>query len=554
MKNYSKTVVLGLLVNRVSGFVPGSTFRVSTSRISKTQGTSKINKTNLMSMVVDPTMIDPSMVDTESVATSVSPVIQMIKHYSPFIITYGIFFTILQSLRGRGTGGNPFNALSALGPTPGGIVEESEVGFDDVAGCDYAKKELEEVVDFMKNPDKYETYGAKLPRGILFSSQPGMGKTLMAKALAGESGVPLVSVSGSEFVSIFVGNGPKRVKEVYEMARKASPCFVFIDEIDSVASQRGSSISGGGNDEREATLNQLLTEMDGMTTDATVITIGATNRPDLLDSALTRPGRMDRRIELGSLDAKARRAILDVHFKNKPLSSEVDLDALSKQTIGMSGASLANIANEAAILAARESVPEIDNSHVNMAFDKLTVGIRLLEREIPTNTLNTVAYHESGHALASYLVGSPDRVSRISIVPSTSGAAGFTMFTPSEEGESGLHSKERLTGEILVLLGGRAAEEIVFGDSHVTTGAYDDIRRAKGVCQNIVNDFGMGGNISFNDSDSRDKAVEILNESYVNILGAMGERVELLNIIAEELLERKEISGERFYEIMEDNV
>jgi len=176
-----------------------------------------------------------------------------------------------------------------------------------------------------------------------------------------------------------------------------------------------------------------------------------------------------------------------------------------------------------------------------MAFDKLTVGIRLLEREIPTNTLNTVAYHESGHALASYLVGSPDRVSRISIVPSTSGAAGFTMFTPSEEGESGLHSKERLTGEILVLLGGRAAEEIVFGDSHVTTGAYDDIRRAKGVCQNIVNDFGMGGNISFNDSDSRDKAVEILNESYVNILGAMGERVELLNIIAEELLERKEI-------------
>jgi len=283
MKIFPNTIIYGLLATKASS------------------GISKINKINSMTMVVDPSMVDP-----ESITTSVSPVLETIKHYSPFIITYGIFFTILQLMRGRGSGNNPFNALNALGPTPGGIVEESEVGFDDVAGCDYAKKELEEVVDFMRNPGKYETYGAKLPRGILFSSQPGMGKTLMAKALAGESGVPLVSVSGSEFVSIFVGNGPKR--------GKASPCFVFIDEIDSVASQRGSSVSGGGNDEREATLNQLLTEMDGMTTDATVITIGATNRPDLLDSALTRPGRMDRRIELGSLDAKARRAILDVHF------------------------------------------------------------------------------------------------------------------------------------------------------------------------------------------------------------------------------------------------
>jgi len=189
-----------------------------------------------------------------------------------------------------------------------------------------------------------------------------------------------------------------------------------------------------------------------------------------------------------------------------------------------------------------------------MAFDKLTVGIRLLEREIPIDTLKTVAYHESGHALASFLVGSPDKVSRISIIPSTSGAAGFTMFTPSEDGESGLHSKERLHGEILVLLGGRAAEEIIFGDSCVTTGAYDDIRRAKGVCQNIVNDFGMGGNISFNECDSKDKAVEILNESYINIMGAMRERIELLNVIAEELLAKKEISGERFYDIMADNV
>lgn len=499
--------------------------------------------------------LDASSLDAEHLKAAIVPVVQTLKHYSPFLLTYGLVLAILNNMKGRGgSGGNPFNPLGGLGPTPGKVVEDSQVGFDDVAGCDYAKKELEEVVDFMRDPEKYETYGAKLPRGILFSSQPGMGKTLMAKALAGESDVPLIAVSGSEFVSIFVGNGPKRVKEVYDLARKSSPCFVFIDEIDSVAGQRGASTSGGGNDEREATLNQLLTEIDGMTTDATVITIGATNRPDLLDSALTRPGRMDRRIDMGSLDAGARRAILDVHFRNKPLSPSVDLDALSRQTIGMSGAALANIANEAAILAARESAPSIQDSHINGAFDKLTVGIRLPERDIGAKTAETVAYHEAGHAIASYLVDSPDKVSRISIIPSTSGAAGFTMFTPIEEGESGLHSKTRLEGEVLVLLGGRAAEELIFGKSSVTTGAYDDIRRAKSVCQNIVDDFGMGGSISFNEFDSKNKAVEILNESYTKILEVMGENREMLQNVTLELLEKKEILGTRFYEILDESV
>lgn len=531
-----------------TGFVPHVGFDVSrytTRSPVKTRGVKSIGTMSL----------DASSFDVEHIKTTIVPVVETLKHYSPFILTYGLVFTILQSMGGRGgSSGNPFNALRGLGRNPGNVVDDLQVGFDDVAGCDYAKKELEEVVDFMRDPQKYEMYGAKLPRGILFSSQPGMGKTLMAKALAGESGVPLIAVSGSEFVSIFVGNGPKRVKEVYDLARKSSPCFVFIDEIDSVASQRGASISGGGNDEREATLNQLLTEIDGMTTDSTVITIGATNRPDLLDSALTRPGRMDRRIDMGSLDAGARRAILDVHFRNKPLGPSVDLDALSRQTIGMSGAALANIANEAAILAARESAPSINDVHVNGAFDKLTVGIRLPDRDISNKTAETVAYHEAGHAIASYLVGSPDKVSRISIIPSTSGAAGFTMFIPSEEGDSGLHSKKRLEGEVLVLLGGRAAEELIFGKSSVTTGAYDDIRRAKGVCQNIVDDFGMGGSISFNEFDSKNKAVEILNESYTRILDLMGENREMLENVTLELLEKKEILGDRFYEILDEKV
>ena len=497
--------------------------------------------------------VEASSFDMEHIQASLVPVVNTLKHYSPFIITYGVIYGILQYMNGKGMGNNPFNSMGGLGQTPGSIVEGAEVGFDDVAGCDYAKRELEEIVDFMKDPEKYESYGAKLPRGVLFSSQPGMGKTLMAKALAGEAGVPLISVSGSEFVSIFVGNGPKRVKEVYEMARKASPCFVFIDEIDSVAGQRGAAIGGGGNDEREATLNQLLTEIDGMTTDQTVITIGATNRPDLLDSALVRPGRMDRKIDLGSLDANARRDILKVHFRNKPLDMEVDLEALARQTIGMSGAALANIANEAAIMAARENAPTIDETHINWAFDKLTVGIRLPERDIGEKTAETVAYHEAGHAIASYLVNSPDKVSRISIIPSTSGAAGFTMFTPNEEGDSGLHSKERLEGQVLVLLGGRAAEELIFGNLSVTTGAYDDIRRAKSLCQNIVDDFGMGGNIAFNEFDSKNKAVEILNGAYAQILISMEERRDLLHSVAIELLEEKEILGKRFYEILEES-
>ena len=536
--------LLGLIssINNASGFVARAPMlRTPLSRSSRKPTV----------MVVDAYSFDAENVET--IKTTLTPVVETLKHYSPYILAYGIGYTIISRMGQGFSGNNPFTTMSVLGQTPGTVADDFEVGFDDVAGCDYAKRELEEIVDFMKDPAKYEMYGAKLPRGVLFSSQPGMGKTLMAKALAGEAGVPLISVSGSEFVSIFVGNGPKRVKEVYETARKVSPCFVFIDEIDSVAGQRGASISGGGNDEREATLNQLLTEIDGMTTDATVITIGATNRPDLLDVALTRPGRMDRRIDMGSLDANARRDILKVHFRNKPLDPEVDLEALSRQTIGMSGAALANIANEAAIVAARENAPTIDASHINWAFDKLTVGIRLPEREIGEKTAETVAYHEAGHAIASYLVNSPDKVSRISIIPSTSGAAGFTMFTPGEEGDSGLHSKERLEGEILVLLGGRAAEELVFGKTSVTTGAYDDIRRAKGVCQNIVDDFGMGGNISFNEFDSKNKAVEILNDSYTAILGFMGENRKLLDLVALELLEEKEILGSRFYEILDES-
>lgn len=437
------------------------------------------------------------------------------------------------------------------GETPGSIVKQSEITFEDVAGCDYAKKELQEIVDFMKNPDKYEFYGAKIPRGVLLSSEPGMGKTLMAKALAGESGVPIISVSASEFVSLFVGNGSRRVKEVYEIARKISPCFVFIDEIDSVAAKRGMS-PGGGNDERESTLNQLLTEMDGMNTDETVITIGATNRPDLLDSAVTRPGRMDRNVCMGYPDVKGRREILNVHFKNKPLSSEVDLDSLANLTVGMSGASLANISNEASIFAAREGHGKIMNRHVQEAFDKLVIGIRLTEKDTSSDTDRLVSVHETGHALAAHLVGDFDKVSRISIIPSSSGAGGFTLFMPLENG-SGMHTRNRLTNELKVLLGGRAAEEIVFGSMEVTTGAIDDIQRAKALCKRIVSEFGMGGPIMYNDKDAEIKSVEILNSCYDSVLEDLRSNVKTLEKISTELIEHREMSGERFHEMVRIN-
>lgn len=476
-------------------------------------------------------------------------VVQTFKSYSPFIITY---FTVSFLLRNRSIGTQMKGLTSLGGPAPGQIAE-SDVTFDDVAGCDYAKKELEEIVDFMRNPGKYEYYGAKIPKGVLLSSEPGMGKTLMAKAIAGESGVPIISVSGSEFVSLFVGNGPKRVKELYEMARKNSPCFVFIDEIDSIATKRGVS-PGGGNEERESTLNQLLTEMDGLKTDGggDVITIGATNRPDLLDSAVTRPGRMDRKVNISPPDAKGRRAILDVHFKNKPLYKDVDLDALSLLTVGMSGASLANISNEASIFAAREGTGKIMNRHVQEAFDKLAIGIRLTEKVTSPLTDKLVSVHETGHAMASYLVGGFDSVSRISIIPSSSGVGGFTLFKPLEAESSGMPTRTRLMNELKVLLGGRAAEEIVYGSMEVTTGAFDDIRRAKALCKRIVTEFGMGGPIMYSEKDAEIKSVHILNSSYVTVLELLKSKKDLLEKVSDELLESKEMDGDKFYELVNE--
>lgn len=539
---FSRLLLLSSIVYPCLSFVP-STFIYGTKL------------SNMNAPVINPSTravyarnrVSTSMmtIDHDSMNTVVTSVFQTLKHYSPLLITYATVYLILQNKRVQ----NTFKGITNVGgETPGSMVTQSEITFEDVAGCDYAKKELEEIVDFMRNPGKYELYGAKIPRGVLLSSEPGMGKTLMAKALAGESGVPIISVSASEFVSLFVGNGPKRVKEVYDIARKMSPCFVFIDEIDSVASKRGMS-PGGGNDEREATLNQLLTEMDGMNTEGTIITIGATNRPDLLDSAVTRPGRMDRNVRIGSPDVKGRREILNVHFKNKPISSEVDLDALARLTVGMSGASLSNISNEASIFAAREGTGKIMNRHVQEAFDKLAIGIRLTEKDSSTETNRLVSVHETGHALAAYLVGDFDKVSRISIIPSSSGAGGFTLFTPVETG-SGMPTKNRLTNELKVLLGGRAAEEIVFGSMEVTTGAFDDIRRAKALCKRIVTEFGMGGPIMYNEKDAEIKSVEILNSCYDSVLEVLKSNTRLLEKISTELIESKEMSGDRFYEMV----
>ncbi|TMD15428.1 MAG: ATP-dependent zinc metalloprotease FtsH [Chloroflexi bacterium] len=363
--------------------------------------------------------------------------------------------------------------------------DKPAITFADVAGVDEAKQELTEIVEFLKYPEKFVALGARIPKGVLLVGPPGTGKTLLSKAVAGEAGVPFFSISGSEFVEMFVGVGASRVRDLFDQAKKNSPCIVFVDEIDAVGRQRGAGL-GGGHDEREQTLNQLLVEMDGFDTNTHVIVIAATNRPDVLDPALLRPGRFDRHVTLDRPDIKGRRSILDVHARNKPLDSTVDLDVLARQTPGFSGADLANLINEAAILAARANKKVIGMDELEEAIARVIAGPERKSRRISEKEKEIIAYHETGHALVMKALPHTDPVHKVSII-SRGMALGWTLSLPEED--KYLVSRDELMDQIAGIMGGRVAEEIVFGD--ITSGAENDIQRATQMARRMVTQWGM---------------------------------------------------------------
>merc|ERR1719324_1723218 len=361
---------------------------------------------------------------------------------------------------------------------------QTGVTFDDVAGCDASKLELEEVVDFLSNPEKYDKVGAQSPRGVMLEGPPGTGKTLLARAVAGEAGVPFISCSGSEFVEMFVGVGASRIRSLFADAKKNAPCIIFIDEIDAIGRQRSSGGGFASNDEREQTLNQILTEMDGFSGNTGVIVIAATNRADILDNALLRPGRFDRRVPVDLPDKAGRVEILKVHCRDKPLAPDVDLEAIASRAIGFSGASLQNLMNEAAIVAARREKEVITFDEIDFAIDRLQVGMQkpstqgFQNKDAARKRQEVVAWHEAGHAVMAALTPGYDGVAKVTIIPRTNGAGGFTLFTPSEDRmESGLYSYKFLKSQLSVALGGRVAEELAVGREDVTTGASNDLQQ-----------------------------------------------------------------------------
>ena len=416
-----------------------------------------------------------------------SLLLSIVLAFLPYIIMIGFLVFMLNRMNKGGSGGGPqiFNMGKSRAKENGENI--SNITFADVAGIDEAKQELKEVVDFLKEPEKFRKIGAKIPKGVLLLGEPGTGKTLLAKAVAGEAKVPFFSMSGSEFVEMFVGVGASRVRDLFNKARKNAPCIVFIDEIDAVGRKRGTG-QGGGNDEREQTLNQLLVEMDGFGTDETIIVLAATNRADVLDRALRRPGRFDRQVVVDMPDIKGREEILKVHAKGKKFASDVDFKIIAKKTAGMAGADLANILNEGAILAARAGRTEITMADLEEASEKVQMGPEKRSKVVSETDKKIVAYHESGHAIVNFVVGGEDKVHKITMIPRGQ-AGGYTLSLPAEQRL--VYSKKYFMDEIAIFFGGRAAEEIVFGKDNITSGASNDIQVATSFAQQMVTKLGM---------------------------------------------------------------
>nr|WP_263858138.1 ATP-dependent zinc metalloprotease FtsH3 [Waterburya agarophytonicola] len=491
----------------------------------------------------------------------------------PILLLVGLFFLLRRAQSGPGSQAMNFGKSKARVQ----MEPKTQVTFGDVAGIEQAKLELTEVVDFLKNADRFTAIGAKIPKGVLLVGPPGTGKTLLAKAVAGEAGVPFFSISGSEFVEMFVGVGASRVRDLFEQAKANAPCIVFIDEIDAVGRQRGAGL-GGGNDEREQTLNQLLTEMDGFEGNTGIILIAATNRPDVLDSALMRPGRFDRQVVVDRPDYAGRQEILNVHARGKTLAKDVDLNKVARRTPGFTGADLANLLNEAAILAARRSLTEISMDEVNDAIDRVMAGPEKKNRVMSEKRKELVAYHEAGHALVGALMPDYDPVQKISIIP-RGRAGGLTWFTPSEDRmESGLYSRSYLQNQMAVALGGRLAEEIIYGEEEVTTGASNDLQQVTRVARQMVTRFGMSdrlgpvalgrqnGNVFMgrdiaSDRDFSNETAAAIDEEVRNYVDQAYSRAKkvlidnrhILDRLAEMLIEKETVEADELQTVLNEN-
>jgi cell division protease FtsH len=493
--------------------------------------------------------------------------------FFPILLLVGLFFLLRRAQSGPGSQAMNFGKSKARVQ----MEPQTQVTFGDVAGIEQAKLELSEVVDFLKNADRFTAVGAKIPKGVLLVGPPGTGKTLLARAVAGEAGVPFFSISGSEFVEMFVGVGASRVRDLFEQAKANAPCIVFIDEIDAVGRSRGAGL-GGGNDEREQTLNQLLTEMDGFEGNTGIIIIAATNRPDVLDAALLRPGRFDRQVVVDRPDYAGRVEILNVHARGKTLAKDVDLERIARRTPGFTGADLSNLLNEAAILAARRNLTEISMDEINDAIDRVLAGPEKKDRVMSEKRKQLVAYHEAGHALVGALMPDYDPVQKISIIP-RGRAGGLTWFTPSEERmDSGLYSRSYLQNQMAVALGGRIAEELIFGEEEVTTGAASDLQQVARVARQMVMRFGMSdrlgpvalgrqnGNVFLgrdiaSDRDFSDETAAVIDEevrqlvdqAYSRARQVLSENQYLLDRLAEMLVEKETVDAEELQELLANN-
>ena len=491
-------------------------------------------------------------------------ILSLLTPFGILIIFLIFWFLFMSGSQGNGGGSKTMSfgksRARMMNPT-----DKDKVTFDDVAGVDEEKEELEEIVEFLKNPKKFTDMGARIPKGVLLVGQPGTGKTLLAKAVAGEAGVPFFIISGSDFVEMFVGVGASRVRDLFDEAKKKAPCIVFIDEIDAVGRQRGAGL-GGGHDEREQTLNQLLVEMDGFSANEGVIVLAATNRPDVLDKALLRPGRFDRQIVVSSPDVKAREQILEVHSRKKKLSIDVDLKTIAKNTSGFSGADLENVLNEAALLAARRNLREIGMQEIEDAMVKVTMGPEKRTRVRSDKEQKLVAYHEAGHAVVSRFLPTQDPVHQISIVPRGM-AGGYTMYRPTED--KSFMSRTEMVENIVSLLGGRVAEKLILDD--ISTGASNDIERATKIARAMVTKYGMSdrvGTITLGQNQEEvflgrdfaqskeyseetagiidEEVKSIIDFAYQKAENILKEHIDKLHSVAGVLLEKEKIDGDEF--------